>query len=289
MYNACRCTRHTHCPGQLFWYATLAPQACCLPCHAPRHAHCGTHTTARTVRGARLRRKAAFCSARRNCRRIGPKTGILPRRSSAAPAVSVPISSSLSSALSCAAVAVALARRSCTPSASSHTPVEKKRRSPGGTDTSFLAQPLGQSSQKRSRPSCSLDLESSGRCTHQPPLLKDTSCSPSKVTILPPPRAVTRRVWSRGPTSSSLSPTGDASKSTSASTSTREPDAPHPSIFLGIHDPGSSPTSSLSRHDVPSSVDEYPVLQVDSAASMFRLVSVAALCRARRALGEVWW
>ena len=254
--------------------------------------HPGMRTAARTlrharVRGARLRRKAAFCSARRNCRRIGPKTGILPRRSSAAPAVSVPISSSLSSALSCAAVAVALARRSCTPSASSHTPVEKKRRSPGGTDTSFLAQPLGQSSQKRSRPSCSLDLESSGRCTHQPPLLKDTSCSPSKVTILPPPRAVTRRVWSRGPTSSSLSPTGDASKSTSASTSTREPDAPHPSIFLGIHDPGSSPTSSLSRHDVPSSVDEYPVLQVDSAASMFRGVSVAAaLVDGSRALLE---
>eukprot|EP00964_Phaeocystis_antarctica_P119367 scaffold83105_cov67-Phaeocystis_antarctica.AAC.5 len=59
----------------------------------------------------------------------------------------------------------------------------------------------------------------------------------------------------RGPTSSSLSPTGDASKSTSASTSTRAPDAPHPSIFFGIHDPGSSPTSSLSRHDVPSRVD----------------------------------
>ena len=271
MHNACRCTHpartlHARTARTLPRVGLLARNACGTSllsglsrttARAPWHARVrgGCEVGARWARGARLRRKVAFRSARRNCCRMGPRTGILPRRSSVAPAGSSPISSSLSSALSCAAAAEALARRSCTPSASSHTPVEKKMRSPRGTDTSFLAQPLGQSSQKRSRPSCSAGLESSGRCTHQPPLSKDTSCSPSKVTILLPPRAVNRRVWSRGPTSSSLSPAGDASKSTSASTSKRAPDAPHPSIFFGIHDPGSSPTSSLSRHDVPSSVD----------------------------------
>ena len=66
-----------------------------------------------------------------------------------------------------------------TSSASSHTPVEKKMRSPASTVTSPLLAPLVQSSQKRSRPSDSADAPIV-RCTHQPPPVKETAFSPSK-------------------------------------------------------------------------------------------------------------
>ena len=102
---------------------------------------------------------------------MGPRSGILHSKSSCDTAPSV---SSASSALNSAVAASDLVRSACIPALSSHTPVEKNTRSPGGTEASFLAQPLGQSSQKRRRPSSEPACAPSGRCTHHPSVAEAT-------------------------------------------------------------------------------------------------------------------